>query len=98
MITLSEEQKQKALDCGALSYTFTEMADLLEFTNEEVVQEMANVNSEMYKCYMRGRREIVFKTERALLNQVRAGDVSAIPELEAHKADRNKLLTGQENT
>ncbi len=85
---LTEKDIAKIKYFGALDYGEAEAEDmcaLLEWTEEEFIEEWNKESSEFNKIYNKGRIESRFKTNVVLLSMAHDGDLKSLEVLEKRK-------------
>lgn len=85
----------KITQCGALSYPFEKMINILdlEIDIEQLKNDFRNENSDFFKAYKKGMDISDFAVDSALFNKAKSGDKIAIRDL----LKRRKVFAAQKN-
>lgn len=76
------------INFGAFNYDYARIASILEITVSEVEESMKNPDSQLFKCYHKGRHISEYVIDTKLFELAQMGDLKALNELERRKNAR----------
>ena len=79
---LTQEEKEKVINCGAFSYENERMAIVLDWSVEEVDRMMKDKKSELYRLYNKGLMLSEYVLMTKLFEMAKSGDIKALDKLE----------------
>lgn len=83
---LTDKDKEKILNFGALSYSNKQMSVILNIEIDEVNSLMADENSSFYKLYERGMFIGKYTVDLKLLELAQSGDLKAMAKIDVLRA------------
>jgi hypothetical protein len=75
---LTQEEKEKIINLGAMQYDEDKMAIVLGWEKDEVKKEMGDANSEVKKLYNKGSVLSEYILNVKLFEMAKAGDLKAL--------------------
>jgi hypothetical protein len=87
---LSEEDKEKLIDFGALGYDNERISILLDIPEQKIIEEFNNSESDISKSYKKGIYISEYKIDMKLFEMATKGDIKALEKYEKRKDKFNK--------
>jgi hypothetical protein len=87
MNNLTEEQKKKLQNMGALGYSPELIAEMMDLDLGKVEKDFIDSKSDLYKLYNKGKNQANYLIDLKLFEMAQSGDLKAIDKLTQRKED-----------
>jgi len=78
---LDDKQKDHLINFGALRYSASIIASLLDLDESACIEALEDPKSEMHRIYKHGAQMANYRIQQKLLEMAQGGDIQAIREL-----------------
>uniref|UniRef100_UPI004047E20F hypothetical protein n=1 Tax=Roseivirga sp. TaxID=1964215 RepID=UPI004047E20F len=85
---LTEEEKEKLINCGAFGYDYQTIAAVLNIEDQEA-ENLLKKGSEGHKLYERGQKRAEYVIDLKLFEMAQSGDLKALEKFERRKVLRS---------